>query len=311
MTSQFGKNWNLQAGLRAEQTRSRGTSLTVAQTTARQFLNLFPSVFLQQTVTPTYQISYQYSRRINRPRYEDLNPFVYFIDPYTVSEGNPALRPQYANSFQIVQSWKSQYTLTLNYATTRDYQAQVPLQNSRDTLTIYQQQNLDRYEELNGTLSIPVRITAKWQASNVLTAGYQRVRTELTALAVDNGRFTYFAQTNHTVQLPAKLRLEVNGTYVGPGLYGVSRVQGFGWVDAGVKRTFAKDQLEVNLSLTDIFRSRRLGGSVDQGGNVSTFSLYRNDQSVRVTLRYRFDKGEKFDGKRRNNTLEEVNRTDK
>lgn len=308
LNSTLSKRWTLQAGLRAEQTHSQGTSRTLSQTSERRYLNLFPSVFVQQTVSPNYQVSYQYSRRIDRPRYEELNPFVIFLDPYSVVKGNPNLRPQYTTSLQVVQTWKAQYNLTVGYAHTRDYMAQIPLQDTRDTLTVFQQQNLSRFETFNATFSAPWRLTAKWQATNVLTGSYERVRTELNGQAVRNGRLNVFAQTNHTLQLPAKLRLEVNGSYVGPSIYGVYRVRGFGWVDTGLKRSFAKDQLEANLSVTDVFRSRQIGGTYQQGNNLNAFAQYRGEQAVRLSVRYKFARGEKFDSKRRTSDLEEVNR---
>ncbi|MBJ6110321.1 TonB-dependent receptor [Hymenobacter sp. BT523] len=304
----LSKRWSVEAGLRAEQTHSRGTSRTLGQTSERRYLNLFPSVFVQQTVSPQYQVSYQYSRRIDRPRYEELNPFVIFLDPYSVVKGNPGLRPQYTTSLQVVQTWKSLYNLTVGYAHTRDYMAQIPLQDTRDTLTVFQQQNLSRYENFNATLSAPWRLMAKWQTTNVLTGTYERVSTELNGQGVRNSRLSLFAQTTHTVQLPAKLRLEVNGSYVGPGIYGVYRVQGIAWVDTGLKRTFAKDQLEASLSVTDVFRSRQIGGVYRQNSSLNEFAQYRGEQAVRLSLRYKFARGEKFDSKRRASDLDEVNR---
>lgn len=308
LSSTLSKRWSVEAGLRAEQTRSQGTSRTLGQTSERHYLNLFPSVFVQQAVSPQYQVSYQYSRRIDRPRYEELNPFVLFLDPYSVVKGNPGLRPQYTTSLQVVQTWKSVYNLMVGYAHTRDYVAQIPLQDTHDTLTVFQQQNLGRYENFNATLSAPWRLMAKWQTTNVLTGTYERVSAELNGQGVRNGRLSVFAQTNHTMQLPAKLRLEVNGSYVGPGIYGVYRVRGIGWVDMGLKRAFAKDHLEASLGVTDVFRSRKIGGVYRQNSSLNEFAQYRGEQAVRLSVRYRFARGERFDSKRRTSDLDEVNR---
>ncbi|QIL77662.1 TonB-dependent receptor [Hymenobacter sp. HDW8] len=173
----LGSKWKLQGGLRAEQTRSKGNSRTLGTTTARRYLDLFPSVFVQQQVSKEYQVSYQYSRRISRPRYEDLNPFVFFLDPYTFAQGNPQLRPQYTNSWQVSQTLKSTYNLTLGFARTADYIAEIPTQNAQDTLTLMQQRNVDHFDQVNGTLSVPVHLGSKWQINNVLSVAYQHFQT--------------------------------------------------------------------------------------------------------------------------------------
>ncbi|MGI8599159.1 MAG: TonB-dependent receptor domain-containing protein, partial [Chitinophagaceae bacterium] len=85
----------MQAGLRAEKTESIGNSFTTGQVTPRDYLNFFPSIFLQQKISPDYGLNYSYSRRLTRPNYGNLNPFIAYRDPYTYIQGNPYLRPQY------------------------------------------------------------------------------------------------------------------------------------------------------------------------------------------------------------------------
>ncbi|MEL6843378.1 MAG: outer membrane beta-barrel family protein, partial [Bacteroidota bacterium] len=96
------EKWNIQVGLRAEQTRTLGelisTQNTGLDTVDRQYLNLFPTAGI--TYSPDYKHSYRlnYSRRIDRPRYQDLNPFINQLDQLTFNRGNPFLRPQFTNN---------------------------------------------------------------------------------------------------------------------------------------------------------------------------------------------------------------------
>ncbi|MCC3158425.1 TonB-dependent receptor family protein [Hymenobacter sp. 15J16-1T3B] len=308
LATSLGERWQLQAGLRAEQTRSRGTSPTLHQITSRRYLNLFPSVFVQQRVSKDYQIGYQYSRRITRPQYEHLNPFVFFVDPYTVAQGNPQLRPQYTNAWQLSQTLKSTYNLTLGYARTADYMAEVPTQRLVDTLTVLQQRNVRRFDQLSGTLVAPLRLAARWQVSNVLSVSYQNFRTELQGQSVRNTRLHYFLQSTHRVELPAGLRLEVSGVYLGPQAYGIYQVQRLWWVDAGLKRSFLDDKLDVSLNVADMFRSRHLRGAFQAEANRTAFDVYRGTQSVGLQVRYSFRRGATFNAKPRNTSLEELNR---
>ncbi len=116
-----------QAGLRAENTQSLGKSLTTGEVNERNYLNLIPSLFLQQKVHENCGINYSYSRRLTRPNYGSLNPFRFYRDPNTFEEGNPKLRPQYTQSFTVTQNFKKQYVLTTSYNYNRDVMAEIPI----------------------------------------------------------------------------------------------------------------------------------------------------------------------------------------
>lgn len=308
-STSMGKKWSLQAGLRAEQTESEGHSVTNNQTTDRSYLNLFPSLFVQQKVSDNYEIGYKYSRRINRPYYENLNPFIFYLDPYTLAQGNPYLRPQYTNSFELTHTFKQSYNLVLGYSVTEDFIAEVPMQNSKDNTTVFQQDNVDNFENLSATMVAPVRISSKWEMNNNATLTYQRYKKTINTESVLNDQLTFIANSTQNIQLPAGIKVEINGGYQGPAVYGMYKVEDSWWVDSGFKRSFMNDKLDVSLNFTDIFRSRILVVNTNIDGNVNAIDQYQGARSVRINLRYRFNKGKDFDAKKRNVNLEELNRT--
>jgi len=308
LATHLGNTWQVQGGLRAEQTLTNGHSLTLDQTTGRNYLNLFPTLSVQQQVSATYQVGYSYSRRLDRPRYESLNPFIFYLDPYTWIKGNPGLKPQYTNSFEVSQTLKQQYNLVLGYATTQGYMAEVPEQHPADKTTVFQQQNVQRFRSLSATLLAPVRVAAHWQMSNNATVAYQRFELPLNGQALHNEQVLVQLQSTQTVQLPRGLRLEANGGYQGPMAYGLYHVQANWWVDASLKRAFCHDKLDVSLSATDLFRTRRIRGAANLNGNVNAFDQNTGTQSLRLTLRYRFQHGQKVAARSRNSELEELRR---
>ncbi|AMM52284.1 TonB-dependent receptor [Rufibacter sp. DG15C] len=307
-TMSLGKQWSVQAGLRAEQTVSEGYSVTLQETTPREYLDLFPSVFLQQKVNDNYQITYNYSRRIQRPNYDRLNPFVFYLDPLTWAQGNPQLRPQYSNSVQVSQTWKNTYILTLGYSKTTDFIAEIPIQRNESNTTVFGPRNVDDHDSYFGTVIAPMKVSNKWDMNNTLTTGYQKFSIVLEEARQENKQFYYMVNSNHNIQLPYKTRLELNAGYQGPNAYGLYKIDQTWWIDAGVKRSFFEDKLEASLSVTDIFKTRRVIGSANLGENVNSFDQYFGAQSVKLNLRYRFNKGEKFEMKRRNTNLDELNR---
>ncbi|QCR22067.1 TonB-dependent receptor domain-containing protein [Pontibacter sp. SGAir0037] len=309
VSASIHKRLSIQGGVRAEHTSSTGTSLNYMQPTVRNYLNLFPSIFVQQHVSENYQISYKYSLRINRPNYQNLNPFIFYLDPYTSIQGNPNLRPQYVNSFELAQTFRKTYNLVIGYAYTRDFMAEIPNQNAETNTTVFQQQNIKSLESINATLVLPVRISGKWDINNNIIGMYQEYASFAEGKPVMNSQVTLIAQSNHTIVLPHGLRLEVNGAYQSPTVYGLYRMQDQAWIDAGLKRSFLNDKLTATLYASDIFRSRIMHVEAELNGNVNAIDQYHGARAVRFSLRYRFNKGSEFQARKRNVNLDELNRT--
>ena len=298
----------VQGGLRAEQTVAEGHSVTLNDTRNREYFGLFPSVFVQQKVSKNYQLNYNFSRRLDRPGYNNLNPFIFYLDPYSWAKGNPDLKPQYTNSFQLTQTYKDAYTLILGYANTAGFMAEIPTQNNQNKTTEFQTRNVDNFESVNANLVLPVKILPEWEVSNNLSLEYQNYTMYLADKHRRNEQVFFFAQSNHNLQLPKNIRMEVNGGYQGPSAYGLYKIDQNWWVDAGLKRSFLNNQLDLSVNVTDIFKTRRVIGAANFDGNINEFDQYFGMQSFRINLRYRFSRGEKFELKRRNNSLEELRR---
>ena len=304
----IGKNLSIQAGLRAEQTFAEGNSITLGQKTDRDFLNLFPSLFIQQSVSENYQVSYSYSRRVNRPQYSALNPFIFYIDPYSWVVGNPYLKPQYTNSFNVTQTINQRYNVVLGYAVTKDFITEIPQQNAADKTTYFQQQNVEDLKSFNATLVAPLQVSPKWQINNTATVLYQQYTKEMEHQMLANEQVSFMLQSNHSLQLPKDVRLEVNAGYKGPMAYGLYHIQANWGVDAGVKRSFMGDKLDISLSVTDIFKTKKISGTINIDGNTIEADQYRGTQSFKIGLRYRFSKGNEFKSGKKSINLDEVNR---
>ncbi|WP_018477554.1 outer membrane beta-barrel family protein [Pontibacter roseus] len=308
-STSFGKVWQVKGGLRAEQTDSKGNSITLNRLTERHYLDLFPSLFVQQQVSENYQIGYKYSRRINRPYYENLNPFIFYIDPYTWATGNPYLKPQYTDSYELTQTLKKNYNLVMTYAVTKNFIAEIPVFNSADNTTVFERQNVKSYRNIGATMVAPVRISGKWDMNNTATLAHQRYTNVINNQSLLREQLFFMAQSNHNIQLPHDVRLELNAGYQGPAVYGMFEIDDMWWLDAGLKRSFLNDKLDLSLNVTDIFKTRNLDLTTRQEGNLNRIIQYHGSQSVRINLRYRFNKGKEFETKKRNVSLDELNRT--
>jgi ferric enterobactin receptor len=121
-----GKRLSIQGGLRVENTVSDGNQLgnvmKADSTFKRKYTSLFPTLYFlyKLDTTATHQLGLNYGRRIDRPYYQDLNPFLSPLDKFTYYVGNPFLKPSYTNSIELSHTYKSKYTTTLSYSNAKD-----------------------------------------------------------------------------------------------------------------------------------------------------------------------------------------------
>lgn len=308
LSTKWGEKINLQAGLRLEQTIADGISLTLNEGMNRRYLDLFPSLFVQHKVSDNYRINYSYSRRIQRPDYELLNPFKFYLDPYSWAQGNPLLKPSYTNAFGIIQTFKK-LNFSLNYSITQDFIAEVPVQNIEDNTTIFFRENVDDSQNLSATLMAPMRIMKTWESTNRATLGRQYFSMDLDGQQVENEQVFYMFQSTQNLVLPKDYRIEMNTAFVGPQAWGLYQSEAQWWIDLGVKKSFLNDKIDLTLSLNDIFRSRILEANSNRDGNINEFRQYRSNQSIGFNLRYRFNKGQIVEVQERDTSLEEMERT--
>ena len=118
------KKWGVQAGLRAENTNAQGhqvgNSTRPDSSFTKNYLNLFPTVYISYEADKKNTFSINYGRRIDRPAYQDLNPFYYFLDEYTYEVGNTLLQPQFTDNIELSHTYNGFLTTTINYSNTND-----------------------------------------------------------------------------------------------------------------------------------------------------------------------------------------------
>ncbi|WP_200975564.1 outer membrane beta-barrel family protein [Echinicola sp. 20G] len=304
----LSEKFEFQAGLRLEYSDITGNSVTLNQINKQEYLNLFPTVFLQHKVSENYQINYNVNRRITRPNYRLLNPFVFYVDPLTTEQGNPNLKPQYANNIEMSHVIKGAYQFTLGYSKTTNAFGQVMTQDEETRKTTLQVQNFDKSEDLSLRMMIPVEIAEWYSTSNMINLYYKAYQSQLGDEFLDVNQFSYMARTQHNITLPKGFKVELVGMYLSPFLEGQLEAKGFGWIDAGVTKTFKDDKFSLTVNGNDIFRMRTFRGGVYFGDINTDIQQYNSQQAVRLTLRWKFSKGEDFKVSNRSGSTEERNR---
>lgn len=306
----FNPKLSYQAGLRGEYSDIVGNSVTLNQVNKQSYFNLFPSFFVQHKVSDKYQIVYNANRRITRPNYRLLNPFVYYIDPLTSEQGNPNLKPQYSTNFEMNHVVNGAYQFTLGYSVTEDAFMQVFVQDQEERTTTTYTDNFEQTRNANFRAIVPLEIKKWWNTSNMLQVNYNQFQTQIGEDFLDVEQVSYMVRTQQNFTLPKGFKMEVMAMYLGPQIWGQGSIGGFGWVDAGVTKSVMKDKLSISVNGTDLFRTQVIKAKVDFGDIDTNFRQYRSNQGVRFTLKYNFAKGESFRVKSSTGSSEERNRLD-
>jgi len=299
----LGKKWSAQLGLRLENTNadgiSKGYTFNTAQnkfeytetTFERSYTQLFPTVYIQYTANEKNQFVINYGRRIERPDYQDMNPFVHFLDRYTFEQGNPNLSPQFAHNIELSHTYHGFLTTTVNYTNTTDIIQQVLEQNEINNETFIKKANIANSQQVGLAISANKSIN-KWWSGNVYANVYNNHFKGL----VNNEQIS-IGQTSFMVQMQQQFKFskgwaaELSGFYRSKGLEGVIYIMPIVQVNAGVSKQVLKNKGSVRLNVRDIFAGGVFKGYSKYGTVDATFKDVNDSRAVSLTFTYRFSKG--------------------
>ena len=278
-----------QTGLRAEHTHSVGTSITLNQRVDRNYLNLFPTVFLSRQLDTNNVLNLSYSRRIDRPDYQNLNPFVFYLDPYTYQKGNPFLRPQYTNSVELTHVYKNALTTTLGFSRTTDFiNGETPRQIASQNITYVTPENLGHLDNLSLNLSFPLPVTKWWRMQNNLSGYYQNYQTVYSDTPYQVKLVAFNLYTSNNFTFSKTFSGEVSGWYNSASQYGFYRAQPMGGFSLGVQKKIMDGKGNLKLNVNDPFWLNQFRGrAVVQDINFYVGSRWESRQ-FRLTFTYRF-----------------------
>jgi outer membrane receptor protein involved in Fe transport len=280
------QNWSFQAGLRGEYTISEGHSITLNQKNKRAYFNLFPTGYVNYKWGENHQLKFAYSRRIDRPNYGNLNPFIFYLDPYFYIKGNPDLKPQFTHSNELTYTLKDQYSATLAYSATDQVISEVI--SVEGDINIAQNQNIAKRQSLALILSLPWKVTSWWSGQNNINFYQSRYSdSNVGGNNLDNRAFTVGFNTTQSITLPKKWTIELNYWYSTPGAIGIFRQSkpqhSF---NPGVQKNLGKVKAKLNIS--DVFLTSFFQGYIDNGNIDLNISNRWNARRVALSLSYNF-----------------------
>jgi hypothetical protein len=303
------KNFEFKGGLRAEQTLGDGTSSSTNVTIDRKYWQLFPTLFAAWKVDSSSLINAKYSRRINRPSYSSLNPFVMFSDPYTALKGNPLLLPSFSSNVELTYSYKNFRILSFNFSRTTDVISEVITQNDVTKESISSPENLSKSTSIYIATGSPFDVTKWWNTNNELAGSYDAIESPVQGKDYNFSRFSWSISSDHTFTLPKDYQLSLTGNYSSPSISGLFRTLANYQVDFGAKKTFMNKKATISFKLNDLFATSKFRAVLTYN-NVNTY--WQNEwesRKISMNLSYKFGNMKiKTARNRRTSTAEEQGR---
>ncbi|MBD0368538.1 MAG: TonB-dependent receptor family protein [Flavisolibacter sp.] len=299
LSGPLGKKWNGQLGLRMENTNARGTQVTTGEKFNRHYTQLFPTAFVQYKMNKTNTFGINYGRRIRRPNYESLNPFIMFIDRYTYQQGNPNLKPQFSHNIELSHTYKGFLTTTLNYSRTTDIIQQVIEQNAEKNETYVKQANIANQRQYGLSVSANMPIT-KWWTNNIYINGFSnRFEGIVDNTFVSISATTLMLNGSQQFKLSKNSTAEISGFFRTAGIEGVIKAKPFGMMSVGFSQQVMKGKGTLRLNIRDVLYSQRFRGVTKYGTVDASFQERGDSRVVNVGFTYRFSKGKINSGPRR------------
>jgi len=264
VSKDWGK-WQIQLGLRAENTNATGTSVTNNTVAKQNYLSLFPTVFISQKINENNTLKYAYGRRIDRPNYQQLNPFNFYLDPYTISQGNPYLKPQFTDNLELSYSYKSAFSVSLSYSNTKDLILDSKTaQNDSTRIITVGQGNIGRGQNYNASIYFPLSLAKWWALQNSFNVFYNKFSDgDLEGASFRLSKVAYNFNISSSINLPDNWTIETNFWLNSPKVRGLERTIIYQYaLNAGLQKSFMDKKLKFRLSVDDIFATNYWKGTL-------------------------------------------------
>jgi hypothetical protein len=307
--------WNLQAGFRVEKTFSSGilhyleNGMRKEAKTPRNYTNFFPSLSAALQVNPKTGISVAYSRRIERPAYPDLNPFVYLLDDVSYWQGNPNLLPQMTHRATLQYAYQNTTIVAVTYAHTDQYSTRVNDGIPGSSVVVFRPLNLGIQKNTAFSLTHH-KMFNQWWSLQFNTTLY-RIHN---IVSFDQFRHFNLKQTavrmnlQQTLKLPYQWTAELTNALNTKRLIGANeRANGFSQMDIGIQRKFLNEKATFRIVVSDIYKGNQLNSVQTYDGFYLKNDGYYESRQVRISFSYKFAHGSVKNTRTRNSSLEMEN----
>lgn len=306
------KKWDIQGGLRYEYTgydaRQLGNAIVKDSAFNRNYNSLFPSAFVTYRADSNHSFTFRTGRRIDRPAFQKLNPFVFIINKYTFQQGNPYFKPQYTWNLELNHVYKERFTTSVSYNLTRDYISQVFFSDTSTGIIVYTEGNVGKLQNIGVSVSAQLAPTKWW--SFTAQAVYNHKIIEGVLWRVYKASINQMnLSINNQFRFNKGWSAELSGFYITRNQNDLQEVlDPTGQVSAGLSKQILKSKGTLRLTARDIFYTQVMAGLTHFESVIEYFSLKRDTRVVTISFTYRFGKVIKQPKRSGGGATDEINR---
>jgi len=286
--------FSLQTGLRGEYTSVNGASVDLKNNRINKpdtnYLNLFPTLFLQYNLNETNQLGLSMSRRIDRPSYQDQNPFIYVLDAFNSEQGNPYLIPQFTNSVELSYTYKYATSFKIQLAKTEGYIELLTYQVGNKTILI--PQNVGSRKVINFSFSTPFAPKKWWDIYMSASPFYQQYTTRLSSFntneQIQQQSWGFNGYLSNTFSFKNNWKLDVSGWFNYQNTTTIYQSKPLGSVNVGLSKNLFKNQSTLKMTINDLFNTQRWEQTaLTSSINMQTYRKWESS-NISISLSFRF-----------------------
>ncbi|MGI4733643.1 MAG: TonB-dependent receptor domain-containing protein [Janthinobacterium lividum] len=306
---QTGARATWQVGLRGEHTSALGMQEVGNQSFDRQYFQLFPSASLKYTFSPQHELTLALSRRLDRPGYDQLNPFRIYLNATTYRSGNPALLPQTSYNAEVTHTYRQKYILGLSYSNTQHpFLIVVQPASVTSRFVLARPINLGPQHYAALTLTVPLTPTKSWSIYNSAVCYYTRFTGELAGTTLNRAKASVNLSSTHTLALGHGWSADLSANYQSPEVYGFITSRANGDLTIGAQKSLFNGQGTLKLNITDMLYTNRQLASSTYDNYVDNFTQSRDSRVATISFSYRLGSSQLAPSRRAEGAEEEKRR---
>ncbi len=289
--SHAGEGFSYQLGLRAEYTDRKIESIKSPVAHKLNMVDFFPTLHFSQKLKNDYEFQASYSRRLNRPRANDLEPFTSFMDQYNVRTGNPDLKPEYTGSYDltILKRLKTSFvSLEGYYRNTQDLMTRIQTLGN-DGIMVHSMANVNNDYSLGAELMANIEVKPGFRIIASGTLYNYWLKGEINGQSVDQSSTNFDSRLNFDMKLAKNTRLQVTGIYRGATASAQGTRDAMMFANIALKQDFLKNKLTATLQMQDVFGTMKFQGTSYGEGFRNEFKFQREPRVIQLTLSYKLN----------------------
>ena len=309
--------WHWRTGLRYELTNYKANQLgnTVIKDSAfrKNYGSLFPSGFVSYNPDSNNSFTFRFGRRIDRPQFQNLNPFLVTLNKYTFEGGNPFIKPQYTWNIEMIHTYKQILSTAVSYSYLKDYFSQIFIIDSNSSnvnknIIIYTRGNVGTFHNIGLTVSFQIPVTKWWNLTSVAIYNHKIIKGVVWApikVSIDQVNLSL----NNQFRFKNGWAAELSGYYLSNSQIDLQEsLTPQGEMGAGVSKQILKNKGTLRLNIRDIFYTQNYSGYSKFQNSDEPFEVKWDSRVIRLTFNWRFGKAMKAIKRSAGSSDDETNR---